>query len=59
MLFISASIDPRTVVFPHLLLINHGPDTAFPAWIFSHGLFEKKIEASYLCGIRVADQRHM
>jgi hypothetical protein len=39
---ISASIVPRTVVFPHLSLVNHGPDTVFPAWIFSHGLFEKK-----------------
>jgi hypothetical protein len=28
--------------FLHLFLVNHGPDTLFPTWIFSHGSFEKK-----------------
>jgi hypothetical protein len=41
----------RDVIFPPLSLVNHGPDTAFPTWILSHGSFEKIIEASYLCGI--------
>jgi hypothetical protein len=42
MLFIPASIVPRTIVLPHSSFEIHGPDAAFP-----HGSFEKnkKIEA--------------
>jgi hypothetical protein len=40
--------------FSHLWLVNHGPDTAFLTWNFSHRSFEKQNEVGYLCGIRVA-----
>jgi hypothetical protein len=61
MLFILASIISLTYHFPAFIACKSRPDTTFATWILLHCSFEKKklkIEASYLCGIRVAQQRH-